>query len=57
MLTAAQIRKKIHDRAFACDEAADEELQANGKTDIWQTLREEAQWLHALLIDIDNTSK
>lgn len=52
-MTLVQVRKKVHDRMFACQDAADEEREANGETRVWQTLREEAQWLNALLVEID----
>lgn len=53
MLTADTIRKKVHDRMFACQDAATDERDANGETEVWQALREEAEWLNALLVEID----
>lgn len=49
----AAIRKKLHDRMFACQQAADEELEANGATGEYGILQEEAKWLSTLLADVD----
>lgn len=50
---AKHFRKMVHDRMFACQDAADEEREANGETAVWLTLRQEAEWLNALLVEMD----
>lgn len=47
------IRKRVHDRMFAAQEAATEEYDANGATNEYDLLQEEANWLAVLLADID----
>lgn len=49
------LRKRIHDRMFAAQEAADEELEANGATGEHGIYQEEAVWLAGLLADFDQT--
>lgn len=49
------IRKRVHDRMFAAQEAATAEREANGITGEHDVLQEEANWLATLLADIDAT--
>lgn len=47
------IRKRVHDRMFAAQEAATEEYDSNGATNEYDTLQEEANWLATILADLD----
>lgn len=49
----AAIRKRIHDRMFAAQEAADYEFEANGATNESDLMQEEANWLATLLAQFD----
>ena len=46
--------EKIRSRAVACEDAADGEDAVAYAADARQAIREEAMWLNALLIEIDD---
>lgn len=49
----AALRKRIHDRMFAMQEATDDEMEMNGETSHYDLFAEEAAWLSKTLADLD----
>lgn len=47
------VRSKVMERSRACQDEAERIRATTGETRTWQTLREEAEWLDALVLFID----
>ncbi len=47
------VRKSFHDRMFACQEAADDEMEANGETSLQFAHQEEADWNAYMLKQVE----